>query len=79
MNTNKIQFSLSRFKGSEEIREIKLAMSEFENYTCIRFRPKTDNDTYWLEITDGHGCSSNVGYERENTLILDKRCRQVKY
>ena len=70
------------FTGSDDIKEIKLAMSDFENYTCIRFRPKTDNDPHWLEITNGLGCLSDVGYRRENTkniMFLGKPCRQVKY
>ena len=66
------------FTGSDDIREIKLAMSEFENYTCIRFRPKTDSDTYWMDVVRGVGCSSNVGFENsQQFLTLAKPCIKV--
>lgn len=31
-----------------------------DNVACIRFRPKTSSDRYYILIFDGNGCSSYV-------------------
>ena len=30
---------------------------------CIRFRPKTDDDKYFISVVDGSGCSSYVNID----------------
>ncbi|CAL1532050.1 unnamed protein product, partial [Lymnaea stagnalis] len=41
--------------------EIRRAIDEWQNYTCITFREATRNDKNFVRIGNGHGCYSNVG------------------
>ena len=46
---------------------ITTVMRKLENYVainnvrCVQFRPKNLNDTYYITIVNGVGCSSPVG------------------
>ncbi|XP_022341790.2 uncharacterized protein LOC111135757 [Crassostrea virginica] len=51
---------------------IKTAMREWEKYTCIKFREKTNSDINYVRFQNGHGCNSQLGMVGgEQILNLD--------
>merc|ERR1711936_312487 len=40
---------------------IKKAINDYHKYTCIRFKPRTNERTY-ISFYKGKGCSSPIGY-----------------
>ncbi|XP_049799044.1 zinc metalloproteinase nas-14-like isoform X1 [Schistocerca nitens] len=46
----------------EETERIKAAIEEFNNFTCVSFRPATENDTDYIVITGKtDGCYTTIG------------------
>ncbi|KAK0044102.1 zinc metalloproteinase nas-13-like isoform X3 [Biomphalaria pfeifferi] len=43
------------------MREIRAAIAEWQNYTCINFRSATNSDRNFVSIDNGNGCYSYVG------------------
>uniref|UniRef100_A0A914VKP1 Metalloendopeptidase n=1 Tax=Plectus sambesii TaxID=2011161 RepID=A0A914VKP1_9BILA len=43
---------------------IEDAMNEFMDKTCVKFRPKTADDDYFIKIVAKDGCASTVGRSR---------------
>lgn len=56
---------------------IKQAMTEWERYTCVTFRPAVSNDVNLVRFQNGEGCISQLGMVGGvQVLILDKEgCR----
>jgi len=53
------------------------AISDYEKYTCIRFKPRT-NERQYLYIIKGNGCSSPVGTRgatRSNRISIGEGCQ----
>lgn len=40
---------------------IKVAMREWEKYSCVRFREKTNSDKNYVRFQNGMGCNSQLG------------------
>jgi hypothetical protein len=64
---------------SKIVSEFKEALQELHKYTCIRFRPKSTDDRYFLHIYSGDGCWSYVGQrpifaEKGQPLSLGPEC-----
>ena len=61
--------------------EFRKAVTEWEQYTCLRFRPSTDNDEIGLNILTEFGCSSWVGMQlnQPQDLNLADGCKYVIY
>jgi len=55
---------------------IKKAINDYHKYTCIRFKPRTNERTY-ISFYKGKGCSSPIGYRsgRVNRISLAMGCR----
>ncbi|KAL5004699.1 hypothetical protein ScPMuIL_018155 [Solemya velum] len=45
----------------KEIYHLKRAMTEWERYTCLRFRKAKNTDTNYIRIQNGQGCNSQLG------------------
>ncbi|CAJ0601346.1 unnamed protein product [Cylicocyclus nassatus] len=62
-----VPYEMSPKYNSQERSEIKLAMDAFRKHTCIKFRPRTPSDMYYLSISNDGGkngkgeCRSMVG------------------
>merc|ERR1711931_537501 len=54
---------------------INQAIADYHRYTCIKFRPRTNERTY-VSFWRGSGCSSPVGYRsgRVNRISLGNGC-----
>ncbi|XP_060070634.1 zinc metalloproteinase nas-14-like [Ylistrum balloti] len=63
--------------SNEDKYMIKVAMREWEKYTCVRFREKERSDVNYVLFNDGFGCNSQLGMVRgEQLLNLDANgCR----
>ena len=61
-----IQNCSSFFSATADQTTIVSAMRQLENYVaisnvrCVQFRPRKTNDTYFIRIVNGSGCSSPV-------------------
>ncbi|GFR68437.1 metalloendopeptidase [Elysia marginata] len=61
--------------SNDDLAEIEKAMTEWSNYTCIRFIEATDHENH-VYIDDGRGCYSYVGMTGgSQTLGLAGGCR----
>lgn len=40
---------------------IQKAMSQIQRHTCIKFRPKTADDTFYIRLFKGQGCYASIG------------------
>ncbi|CAL1532051.1 unnamed protein product [Lymnaea stagnalis] len=59
-----------------DMREIRRAIDEWQNYTCINFKEATRSDRNFVSIDNGNGCYSNVGMiGGPQTLGLAGGCR----
>lgn len=56
---------------------IQDAMTEFMDKTCVKFRPKTSGDDYFIRIVARDGCSSAVGRSRCKPLLMIILIRQL--
>ncbi|CAJ0601396.1 unnamed protein product [Cylicocyclus nassatus] len=58
-----IPYEISPSFTYQELSLIQWAMIAFHKHTCIRFRPRTPNDMYYLSISKNYdrGCWSDVG------------------
>lgn len=54
------QFARGDFTDKERYL-IKQAMTEWERYTCVQFRPATSLDTNVVRFQNGEGCNSQLG------------------
>lgn len=63
--------------SNEDIYMIKVAMREWEKYTCVRFQEKRPSDVNYVLFNDGFGCNSQLGMTgRVQLLNLDANgCR----
>ncbi|XP_033760005.1 zinc metalloproteinase nas-15-like [Pecten maximus] len=63
--------------SNEDKYMIKVAMREWEKYTCVRFQEKRPSDENYVLFNDGFGCNSQLGMTgREQLLNLDANgCR----
>ena len=53
---------------------IMKAMNIYKEYTCLRFKPRTNEQGY-IYITKGSGCHSRVGYQgRRQDVSLGQGC-----
>ena len=56
------------------------ALAEFDKYTCIKMKPRTNEGTY-VNIKRGTGCSSIIGYvywkNFAATMNLGNNCLNV--
>lgn len=59
-----------------ELTLINKAMTQFNKHTCIKFRPKLENDGDFVKIFKGKGCYSTVGRDEDhgNLLSLGQDC-----
>lgn len=66
-----------KVKPTEARTAILTAIADYHKNTCIRFVPRTTEKEY-INLVDGSGCSSNVGFEKDrvNTIRLSTRCWQ---
>ncbi|CAJ0601414.1 unnamed protein product [Cylicocyclus nassatus] len=62
-----VPYEMSPKYTSQERRKMRLAMKAFRKHTCIKFRPRTPSDMYYLSISNDGGkngkaeCRSEVG------------------
>lgn len=70
------KFVTGHFQDKEEYM-IKVAMTEWEKYTCVRFRPAKYADRNLVRFQNGYGCNSQLGMVGgEQALNLDRNgCR----
>ncbi|BFZ15692.1 hypothetical protein BsWGS_18731 [Bradybaena similaris] len=63
--------------SSEEVKNIKSAIDEWETYTCLRFPPATSLDYNYINFKDGTGCHSQIGMWKtgKQDVFLEKYCR----
>ncbi|XP_025079726.1 uncharacterized protein LOC112555506 [Pomacea canaliculata] len=54
------QFARGDFNAKEEYM-IKQCMTEWERYTCVKFRPATSADRNMVRFQNGMGCNSQLG------------------
>jgi len=59
-----------------EMREINNAIADWNKYTCVSLKPRT-NERYYITMQDGRGCSSYVGVIRRGSqaVTLARGCR----
>lgn len=62
------EFGRNKF-SNEDIYMIKVAMREWEKYTCVRFQEKRDSDSDYVLFNDGFGCNSQLGMVRGQQLL----------
>lgn len=59
-------------------KQLKAAIVEFNEYTCVHYRPKRDTDENYVTFTDGKGCSSSVGRQGGQQFIhLAYGCKRI--
>lgn len=69
------RMELSTFSSRDQT-EIRSAMREWEENTCISFRPATSRDANFVNFEDGKGCSSFVGMvQGKLPITLASGCR----
>ncbi|KAL3883603.1 hypothetical protein ACJMK2_029849 [Sinanodonta woodiana] len=72
------RFRLRHFSQRDQYM-IRQAMTEWERYTCLRFREATSSDSDVVVFVNGKGCNSYVGMirgEQEVSLASDG-CRRI--
>ncbi|XP_055870734.1 zinc metalloproteinase nas-14-like isoform X1 [Biomphalaria glabrata] len=52
---------VSNVFDANSMREIRAAIAEWQNYTCITFRSATKSDRNFVSINNGNGCYSYLG------------------
>uniref|UniRef100_A0A914DK46 Metalloendopeptidase n=1 Tax=Acrobeloides nanus TaxID=290746 RepID=A0A914DK46_9BILA len=64
-----VPYDISELQNSPEFMdEFQLAIDEFRQKTCVRFRPRLATDRHYIKISSGEGCWSYVGMQPELTL-----------
>merc|ERR1712150_89642 len=58
---NVVPYRMQNVFSGSDIQQIKAAMSDWERYTCIKFRPAGSTNYNYINIVNGGGCSSYVG------------------
>lgn len=56
---------------------IQNAMNQIQRFTCIRFRPKTADDRYYIRLFKGNGCYASIGRDPdfpEGLVSLGEGC-----
>ncbi|GIX94766.1 hypothetical protein CEXT_565901 [Caerostris extrusa] len=51
------------------------AMEEFRSKTCIRFIPRLEEETPFIMIAPGTGCSATVGRKEKGKLFISDGCK----
>jgi len=71
----KIPYVITNSIYGRGIEAIKAAIQNYHKYTCLRFHPRTNENTY-ISFYRGGGCSSPVGYRygRVNHISLAQGC-----
>jgi len=71
----KVPYVITSSIGQRGREAIKEAIAEYHKHTCLRFHPRTNEDTY-ISFFRGSGCSSPVGYRRGrvNQISLAAAC-----
>ncbi|CAJ0601397.1 unnamed protein product [Cylicocyclus nassatus] len=73
-----VPYEMSPKYNSQERSKIQLAMDAFRNHTCIKFRPRTLSDMYFISISNDFNpgkCSSQVGRQTDK----DSRTPEGKF
>ncbi|KAK3603704.1 hypothetical protein CHS0354_023310 [Potamilus streckersoni] len=75
-NTIPYRFVSNHFSLKEQYM-IRQAMTEWERYTCLKFRPATSTDQNLVRFQNGQGCNSQLGMSGgQQSLNLDQNgCR----
>lgn len=71
----RIPYVLSRKFSERDRAVIARAMATYHNSTCIKFEPRTNDDTDYIYIYPGLGCASLVGrVGRMQPVLLGRGC-----
>ncbi|GFS23801.1 low choriolytic enzyme-like [Elysia marginata] len=71
------EIALNEFSRKHS-RYIHKAINHWQNYTCLRFTPRTTQANY-VYFQKGHGCSSDVGMVKgKQTIVLDAPCMGIR-
>ncbi|XP_067673194.1 MAM and LDL-receptor class A domain-containing protein 1-like isoform X1 [Haliotis asinina] len=69
-----VPYEIQSSYDDKQRREMRMAMEEFEQKTCVRFRPRTIEPDYIRILPDG-GCSSSVGRKGgKQKVSIDSNC-----
>lgn len=78
--TNKIvPYEIYGYFSQSDKNQVKMAINEWNHYTCLRFRPALSNDRNRIRMQNGGGCSSYVGMQGGTQPVsLARNCRVKK-
>ncbi|XP_057311669.1 low choriolytic enzyme-like [Hydractinia symbiolongicarpus] len=69
-----IAYEIASSIDGNGLQAIKDAIADYHNYTCIRFKPRSNENVY-IYFYRGAGCSSPVGYRGyRNDISLARNC-----
>lgn len=63
--------NFSTLTASEFVEKIHEAMIHISNISCVKFEPKQPNDRNYIFITEGNGCSSEVGMRNTGRQLMN--------
>jgi len=70
-----VHYTIDSAYSSDEREQVIAAMREWQQYTCLSFIVRTNQQNY-IHITDGNGCHSYLGMKGgQQTLALASACR----